>query len=219
VARLDRVLADLARNPESRPDAAELPAAAPVVRLDERRRRAGRLLLAAAAVVVGGVAVAPLVSGGSGESAGSDRSSLEDTDQGMAAPERNDEGQDNGFGVESDGRDDPLLPGAVSDTRRSISKLPAQPVRPDRFATDARQLRRSAVASRQDATDLPDRELSSYGGGCSPGVWGGGRYLRVAFDREAGWLVYRPPRGETQVVDLFLCGEDTAERSATLPIR
>ncbi len=33
-----------------------------------------------------------------------------------------------------------------------------------------------------------------------------------------GWLVYRAPRGDTQVVDLFLCGSDSPERSATLPL-
>ena len=41
---------------------------------------------------------------------------------------------------------------------------------------------------------------------------------RVVLDGESGWLVYRPPRGDTQVVDLFLCGTDSPERSATLPL-
>ena len=53
---------------------------------------------------------------------------------------------------------------------------------------------------------------------CPPGAWGGGRYVRVVLDGESGWLVYRPPRGDTRVVDLFLCGTDSPERSATLPL-
>lgn len=218
VTRLDRVLAELAADPGSRPGPADGSAADParVVPLHERRRRAGRLLLAAAAVVVGGVAVAPLVSGGSDEMAGS---TSEDADQGLEAPDRT-EGQREAETTDGSA----LLPGAVSDTRTSVSKLPAQRVRADRFVSDARQLRRSATATRGDATSMPELELpdgksSASRGGCSPGVWGGGRYLRVLVGREAGWLVFRPPRGATQVVDLFLCGEDSAERSATLPYR
>ncbi|HEX5090059.1 MAG TPA: hypothetical protein VFV89_19785, partial [Nocardioides sp.] len=53
---------------------------------------------------------------------------------------------------------------------------------------------------------------------CAPGPWGGGRYVRVAFGGESGWLVYRAPRGGTQVVDLFLCDTESPERSATLPL-
>ena len=35
----------------------------------------------------------------------------------------------------------------------------------------------------------------------------------------AGWLVFRPPQGDTQVVDLYLCGSDEPTRSITLPRR
>ena len=41
--------------------------------------------------------------------------------------------------------------------------------------------------------------------------------VRVVVDRQPGWLVSRPPLGATRVVDLYLCGSDTPERSATLP--
>ena len=220
VARLDRVLADLAADPGSQARPAGEPASgpAPVVHLAERRRRAGRLLLAAAAVVVGGIVVAPLVSGGSDSASETSGSTADDTDQGLVAPNRAE-----GSESEDEVADGAQLPGAISDSRQSISKLPAQRVRPEQFTTDAQRLRRSAVATREDAaapsSERRDAVLSQFGDGCSPGVWGGGRYLRVVFAREAGWLVYRPPQGDTQVVDLFLCDEDTAERSATLPYR
>ena len=215
-ARLDRVIADLADDPGARPAAD-----APVVRLDERRRRAGRLLLAAAVVVVGGVAVGQTLGGGaqSGDEA-SRPAAGQAEDQGLRAPERDQAsiGGDAEQAVPGDGAGSG--PGAVSETRRSISKLPAQRVRSDRFASDAERLRPFATGRRSvrdGALAAAPQTGSTDLDGCSPGVWGGGRYVRVSFDREAGWLVYRPPQGATQVVDLFLCGDDTAERSATLP--
>ena len=218
--RLDHVLTDLAaeRVTES-PDApSPTPRAdsAGVVRLSERRRKVGQLLLAAAVVVVGGVTVGQVVAGsdvgGDESSAGTDDSAL------RQAPERNqaDEEHEAGGGAAADSG-----PGAVTEHQYSVSKQSAQVVEPDRFAVDARRLR--VVATGQESADPAPDSVEVRGmlqrGRCEPGLWGGGRYLRVVYDREAGWLVYRPPRGDTQVVELFLCGEDSAERSATVPYR
>jgi hypothetical protein len=207
-ARIDRALSDLSAEPAE---------PAPVVRLDQRRRNAGRLLLAAAAVVVGGVAVGQLVDGTAENAAlDSPTSGEADEEQGRPAPDR-----DNLFSGQSgaDAEDGGELPGAVSDTRRSISKLPAQPVRSASFAADAERLRPLAtgLGAARDRAPSPESGSMARYGSCAAGAWGGGRYVRVAFDREAGWLVYRAPQGGTQVVDLFLCGEDSPERSATLP--
>lgn len=216
-ARLDRVLADLAADPDARPRAEQSAATtdgAGVVRLDERRRTAGKLLLVAAAFVVGGVAAGQVVggTGGAPESAMSGADS--GSEEGLPAPDRDGGGDRDEGALTDDG-----APGAVSAHRRSISKQPARDVRSERFATDARRLRALAEGrTSQDAASEAPRAQLSYSG-CEAGPWGGGRYLRVSVDRQAGWLVYRPPRGDTQVVDLFLCGEDSPERSATLADR
>jgi hypothetical protein len=40
--------------------------------------------------------------------------------------------------------------------------------------------------------------------------------LAATYDAAAAALVLRPPTGDTQVVDLYLCGQDTPLRSITL---
>jgi len=210
--RLDRVIAGLAAEPDT------APTGAPVVRLAERRRRAGRLLLAAAAVVVGGVAVGQVVGGSGGsDEAMSGADSAADEERGLPAPDRARENAltDQPRG-DSDGGD---VPGAVAETLRSVSRLPAQRVRPGRFPADAARVRALATgrakaqSTRRDAPYLSSGAATS----CPPGAWGGGRYVRIGFGSRAGWMVFRPPRGGTQVAEVFLCGEDSPVRSATLP--
>ncbi len=207
-ARIDRALADLGSEPAT---------AAPVVPLAARRRNAGRLLLAAAAVVVGGVALGQVV-GSDNENAAMDSPTASEGEP--AAPDRDGELSDGRGVFGSDGAEDAEpLPGAVSDTRRSISKLPPRQIRPQHLALDAERLRPLATAQKTAASSARAPRSADLAplDGCAPGAWGGGRYVRVAFGHEAGWLVYRAPRGGTQVVDLFLCGDDSPERSATLP--
>ena len=43
--------------------------------------------------------------------------------------------------------------------------------------------------------------------------------MAVRYDGQRGVLVYRPVKGDTQVVDLYLCGSDDPARSITLPQR
>jgi len=213
-ARLDRVIAGLADDPDARTEGADVPAA-PVVRLDERRRRAGRLLLAAAAVVVGGVAVGQLVGDGGAQDEASSPAAESADEQGLPAPDRDSAGSGQGFD-----EGDEELPGAVSGTRRSISGQPPVVLRSARFAGDARAYAPGAAArdTGREAELAQSGDALSSAATCPAGAWGGGRYVRVVVGKEAGWLVYRAPRGDTQVVDLFLCGTDAPERSATLPL-
>lgn len=60
--------------------------------------------------------------------------------------------------------------------------------------------------------DSPLRSLS-----CDSTGWGRGRVVAVTYEGEPGGLVFRRPRGDTQVVDLLLCGEAEPTRSITLP--
>jgi len=41
--------------------------------------------------------------------------------------------------------------------------------------------------------------------------------VAVRYAGSRGALVFRRPRGDTQVVDLYLCGRDEPTRSITLP--
>lgn len=227
-ARLDRVIADLGAESG---DLSAVPDPAPgtgsgtaVVGLRQRRRRAGRVLLAAAAVVAGGVAVGQLLGGSPLPTSGDAESSTAGSaaeDQALRAPDR-----DAGRGGKEEGAGEASvapLPGALADSTRTFANLPPQRVRSDRFVSDARRLQAVAVRPGSGEKDRASPPRSAPGvtdgdrAACDPGLWGGGRYLRVVLDREAGWMVFRPPRGGTQVVDLFLCEETTVERSATLP--
>jgi hypothetical protein len=131
-------------------------------------------------------------------------------------------------------------PAAAAPT--SGNDLLAAPIRlaPDRFGTqvarlqdvvtlarlhgDAASFSTSASASAPTDTDgafaLPqtlDELRDAYKSTCPTTGWGHGRAVPVRYGGQPGVLVFRPVRGDTQVVDLFLCGSDRPERSITLP--
>jgi hypothetical protein len=54
---------------------------------------------------------------------------------------------------------------------------------------------------------------------CDPADWGPGRRVRARYDGQPGVLIYRPAQGDTQVVELYLCGRDAPTRSTTLARR
>lgn len=193
--RLDRVLAGLADEPARERT---------VVRLADRRRRAATMLVAAAAVVVVGVGVGQVISGhgGAGESALSSG-----RDEGPAAADR-------GSAPEA----------AQGGESREVG---AARVRPDRFAADVAGLRgerpRSTYAAQdgKGATEEGDRDHALRGKTtvCAAGDWGAGSYRAVRYGKAVGYLVFRRPQGDSQVVDLFLCGSEQVARSVTLPRR
>ena len=207
VARLDRVLADLASEPDRE---------AAVVHLADRRRNVGRWLVAAAAVVVLGVGVNEVVdlagSSGSESLTASDESAGEE--EPAAAPEA-------------------AGGGAAADSRDATRTRPYR-VSEDDFSRDVDALRVLPLdAVSGSVNENYDGELSSEGQAaydrgalrraasqevCEPGGWGRGGYVPVLYDRAAGWVVLRRPQGETQVVDLFICGSEQAVRSVTLPV-
>lgn len=212
-ARLDGVIADLAAGGAGgaeRPRPPELPRDLAAAR---RRRTARNLLIAAAAVVVVGVGVNQVdltVSGGDEDNAAS--SAGGDTEgAGRAADEAQPEGQ------AATPRDLDGLDGAT---------LSVAPVRltSERFGTQVRRLqdRRPATLSDSVASgairghmDFDRLEAVP----CPTAGWGGGRFVIVRYDGDLGALVFRRVRGDTQVVDLFLCGSDEPARSVTLPAR
>jgi hypothetical protein len=197
--RMDELIAGLSE---------ESPGRADVVPLATRRRRASRLLLAAAAVIVVGV-------GGSQVLDGLGTSSSEDSTAGSAsrpAAEAQEESDAEAGGLSAD-QDQPSAqddrePAPAAGTRVAI-------VRPRSFAADARALRDGKAAFLGDADSA--REVDKRGPVCAAGEWGPGSYVAVRYAGDPGWIVFRRPQGDTQVVDLFLCGSEVASRSLTLP--
>lgn len=209
VARLDRVLADLAGEPTR---------AATVVRLADRRRRAATMLVAAAACVAAVIGVGQIVSNTGDVDAASPTSDaaggVEEQEGGL-----DESGSIPGGNSLTEGRATYDLSG-----RRMPFSLQA-----DEFARDAAMLKSQATvvsgyAEGDQSTDAvgpePARESLDRVGNrtvCDPGAWGRGSYLAVLYDDAEGWVVLRRPQGETQIADLFLCGSESVVRSVTLP--
>jgi len=201
-ARLDEVLAGLREHPapvvRTAPSGADLDAA-------RRRRRVRSWVLAAAAVVVLGVGFNQVdwtgLSAGDGDSASSD--AVPDSAAGAEAP------------AESTEED--------RDLRTAVRRLSSE-----RFGEEVELLRATRAtlssdqaplaASRPDGLDVFQDGEAEYSVVCDLGRLGLGRAVPVRYDGERGWLVFRVPEGDTQVVDLYLCGRDEPTRSVTLPV-
>jgi hypothetical protein len=207
--RLDRVLAGLAGEPVSPPP--ERPA--PVVDLAARRRRRVRtLLVAAAAVVVAGVGVGRLVGtqddmdGAGGQGAAETSTRLED------APESAREGGPSQEFGDSDGAMSP-------DELKSLGE-PAR-ITTSSFASAVRKLqsrpgvRSNAASGLMDGSDLAAPDM---GFRCAPTAFGAGKLIAVRYNGSPAVLVYRPPAGGTQVVDLMQCRSGDILRSTTIPL-
>jgi hypothetical protein len=200
--RLDQVLAGLRR------EGADSPVAAPVIPLEaHRRRRAAGLLVAAAAIVVGGVALAQQHRpGDSGASAGA--GSVESDNLGNG-----------NTGADASGKSpssQPASPGPRVDLHASgrvRTKGGALVVRPGHFASDVLAGLRVTAPSTQRQYDA----LKQVEPGCVPTA-GDGVVLRATYEKAPAALVYHPPAGSTQVVDLYVCGTAKPVRSVTLPV-
>jgi hypothetical protein len=202
-ARLDAVLTDLGRSdgplgeqpaPPAGPRATtDQPADQPADQLAaaRRRRNVRTWLVAAAAVVAVGIGIGQLDLGsGSGEDSSAGGSSAD----------------------------------TGTSTRRAPSAAEAAPAFPpdavrlhaDGFARDVRRLAGLAAPGGSSSGDLTPGPAR---GACRPRPPGVGRSLAVRYDGAPGVLVLRPPRGDSRVVDLYLCGGADPVRSITLPAR
>lgn len=206
-ARLDRVLAQLAetRAEEGDSEGPEVPAT--VVDLAARRRRkAVTLLVAAVAVVAVGIGLGSVV---------------------PSAREQSDSAGDSGAAAESvdDGAAPEAEPGAGApeSTARMADGGPVV-VRPGHFADDVAELRDVVSLDAPDGEAAAPSQLSSLGGTdstssfiCDPAAWGEGRLVAAFYGGVPAVLAFRPPTGDTQVVDLLECGTAAILRSVTLP--
>ena len=202
VARLDKVLDDLAAEPAR---------VRPVTDLATRRRRVTQLLAAAAAVVVLGVGISQVVQPTSGEDAATsgaaetaDRDSADDA-----------EGAGNAKHGDGNQSETASLPEALLGNAKS-----------DRFTLRAKDFSVDASAL-QDITVAQERSTAGYmaydssgeaaADACRSGAWGKGTFVAVTYRRAPAVLVFRRAMGDTQVADLFLCGSTEPTRSVTLP--
>jgi hypothetical protein len=53
---------------------------------------------------------------------------------------------------------------------------------------------------------------------CSAADYGVGKLMAVRYNGMPAVLAYRPPAGDTQVVDLMQCGSGDLMRSTTIPL-
>lgn len=194
--RMDGVIADLRADRPVRPGVVDLDAA-------RRRRRARALLVAAAVVVVAGIGI--------------DR--LRDTNAGGASSADSAAGGATSDTAQPRAEAQPPRDGEVQDF--AFSRAPR--VSRHRFAQQAAALQAGRRAGLDGVTssDAQSSGRRPLGYDASKSVRcaapGRGRLVPVRYDGAPGLLVYRPPRGDTQVVDLVLCGHPGIRRTITLP--
>ncbi len=204
-ARLDRVLEGMSGERVAGPDGPP----APVVDIAaRRRRRTFTLLAAAAAVVVAGVGIGQVVgptdgddSGGGGDSSLADDnlgSNLDRPDE--AAPERAQPM-------------DPQELEALGEPAHVTAKSFAAEVRRLQDRPGVRSYASDGVMMDGSQLTAPSAEFP-----CGAAEYGEGKLIAVRYNGRPAVLAYRPPEGETQIVDLLQCGSGDAIRSTTLPL-
>jgi hypothetical protein len=199
VARLDRVLADLSDDRTERADRADR---AEVVDLMARRRRTvTQLLVAAAAVVAVGFGITQVLPDLGGSSGGD---AQEGTAGGAAADSA--EGGDEGSRLVSP----ESAPEAPSDGATSGPTKNTLRIRSDEFGPDVRRARNQLEGGSAALLEYPAE-------GClAVSVEPGSEVVATTYDAAPAALVLRPPSGDVQVVDLYLCGDLEPRRSITL---
>jgi hypothetical protein len=203
-ARLDKVLAGL----EGESVAPERPA--PAVDLAARRRHRVRTLLIAAAAVV-------VVGAGIGQLMGTSQDDADSGGGGTAAQEA--EGEDNST-LRREDQADGAGP-AQAPTPEELESLgtPAR-ITTASFPKAVRRLQdRPGLRSTTAEGYLSDRDLSADADfRCAPTDFGPGKLIAVRYNGSPAVLVYQPPAGDTQVVNLVQCRSGDILRSATIPL-
>jgi hypothetical protein len=134
---------------------------------------------------------------------GSDGDAQETTAGGAAA--------DSAAGGEGSGFVSPeSAPEAPSDGTTSGSVTSTLKIRSDEFGPDVRRARSQLEGGSAALVEYPAE-------GClAVGVEPGSEVVATTYDAAPAALVLRPPLGDVQVVDLYLCGDLEPRRSITL---
>jgi len=203
VARLDRVLSGLSDDRTERADRADRADRAEVVDLMARRRRTvGQLLVAAAAVVAVGFGITQVLPDLGGSSGGD----AQETTAGGAAADSAEGGDGEGSRFVSP----ESAPEAPSDGTTSGAAKSTFRIRSDEFGPDVRRARNQLEGGSAALVEYPAE-------GClAVSVEPGSEVVATTYDAAPAALVLRPPSGDVQVVDLYLCGDLEPRRSITL---
>ena len=210
-ARLDRVLEGMAGEHVLGPGEMH----APVVDLAaRRRRRVVTLLAAAAAVVVAGVGVGQLVDNPSGDDAGTNSAvNADDEGGGAGADERELDA------APPEAAEPSAAPPLTEDQVRALGQ--PKKMTAGTFAAQVRSLqdqpgvRTDASSGMMRGRDLAAPEMDFS---CGPADYGVAKLMAVRYNGMPAVLAYRPPKGDTQVVDLLQCGSADLVRSTTIPL-
>jgi len=200
VDRLDRVLAGLAT--EAGDDRVAAPAASVVSLASRRRHRAKTALVAAAAVVAVGIGLGQVIGNGVGGGGSADSTAASSS-------------QERGSSADRD-----VAGGGDARARDYLVVTDPLPVRPDHFSSDVRRIRgdlRSLVADQTSKSppalsSSPPEDVACAGDSSGPGA-----LVPVRYGSQRGVLLFGPVRGDSQVVELFACGNPEVLRSVTLP--
>jgi hypothetical protein len=194
-ARMDAVLADLSG---SRPVGdVRVDAPAVVSLASYRRRRAGGLLVAAAAIVIAGIAVTQHLP----------------NDLGAATSSAT------GAGPASDANGEAQA-GAPSPQNRSSRAATGTPkLTNGRVVVHARSFPADATAAQRltERSYAADRASPTPSAPPCVAAPAGSHTVPATFQGARAALVFLRPEGDTQVVDLYLCGQPQPVRSVTLP--
>lgn len=213
VARLDRVLTGLAEEPVRE---------GPVKDLATRRRRATSLLVAAAAAIAIGVGVSQVVDDGTVS-----QDSLSTADRGdedAAAGDSETAVEESDPVGDADGNEGASEEGSAA----APSESQQEPGRSTRgFGTLSRETYSQDVSALRDGAggldELPSVDrgagdaTSAAGATCLSDAWGEGTFVPVRYAGTPAVLVFRRATGDTQLADLFLCGDSEPRRSVKLP--
>ena len=203
VARLDRVLSGLSDDRTERADRADRADRAEVVDLMARRRRTvGQLLVAAAAVVAVGFGITQVLPGLGGSSGGD----AQETTAGGAAADSAEAGDGEGSRfVSPESAPEAPSDGATGGAAKSTFRISS-----DEFGPDVRRARNQLEGGSAALVEYPAE-------GClAVSVEPGSEVVATTYDAAPAALVLRPPSGDVQVVDLYLCGDVEPRRSITL---
>ena len=166
-----------------------------------RRRTVGQLLVAAAAVVAVGFGITQVLPDMGGSSDGD----AQEATAGGAAADSADAGDGEGSRFVSP----ESAPEAPSDGATGAAKSTFR-IRSDEFGPDVRRARNQLEGGGAALVEYPAE-------GClAVSVEPGSEVVATTYDAAPAALVLRPPSGDVQVVDLYLCGDVEPRRSITL---
>jgi hypothetical protein len=187
----------IARLGDETPASLPVPATPKMVAIaPHRRRRAAALLTAAAAIVVAGVVVQNVHLTPSG------------SDNSMP---RSEAGGDTASGQSLDaGPQDDKAPETPRATSGDTALSTPVKVRPQSFVADAERVRQALGTTTFSARNAAKAVC--------PDVPRHGRAVPATYKHAEAALVFRRPQGGSQVVELFLCGQTTPIRTATLSV-